>query len=288
MGLHFANPLGLAAGFDKNASHIDALGGLGFGFVEVGAVTPRPQAGNAKPRVFRLPTQRALINRMGFNNAGAAAAAVALRRRQYAGVVGVNLGKNAQTAEANAAADYCEALETLYDFGDFFTINVSSPNTPGLQNLQHGERLKALLAAVVAKRDSLAARRGKRAPIAVKLSPDLSDRELQEAAATVANGGGDGVVACNTTQERPPAVAASQHGKEAGGLSGLPLAERALRAVEVLRAALPAGFAIVGVGGIFGADDAKRRLAAGADLLQIYTGLVYEGPGLPRRIISAL
>ena len=288
MGLHFSNPVGLAAGMDKNAEYVDALGNLGFGFIEVGGVTPLPQAGNPKPRVFRLPKARALINRMGFNNIGVAGVARNLSRRKYQGIVGINIGKNATTSDEHVTDDYTQCLEGLYEQGDFFTINVSSPNTPNLRDWQHGERLKNLLAAVIGKRDELAKIYHRTAPIAVKISPDLDTTALQYLAATVADAGCDGVVACNTTLSRPPAITVLPHAGEAGGLSGVPLAERSTQVIEALRGLLPDHIAIIGVGGIFSPDDAKQKLSAGADLIQIYTGLIYEGPTLPAKIIDQL
>lgn len=288
MGLSFTNPLGLAAGFDKNADAADAAAALGFGFVESGAITPLAQPGNPHPRIFRLPQAQALINRMGFNNCGMVAAARHLRDRRKNYILGINLGKNATTPLVAAAADYNSCMQTLYDCGDFFTINISSPNTPGLQKLQTPDMLQKLLAAVVQQRNKLADNTGRRAPLAVKLSPDLSGAELDAAAMTIAAAGIDGVIACNTTNARPPAVANLPHAAESGGLSGAPLAPQSLAVVRRLRQILPASTAIIGVGGIMNGDDARARMEAGADLLQLYTGLIYHGPGLPRWILSAL
>ncbi|MGI9298405.1 MAG: quinone-dependent dihydroorotate dehydrogenase [Gammaproteobacteria bacterium] len=289
MGLQFPNPLGLAAGFDKNADSAAALASLGFGFIESGAITPLPQTGNPPPRIFRLPRARALINRMGFNNCGMLAAERnlrILRKRRF--VLGINLGKNAETPPQNAAEDYARVLETLYESGDFFTINISSPNTPGLRDLQTPRTLRKLLDSVVRRRDELAEKRGRRAPLAVKLSPDMDDKELSAAAEEIAAAKMDGVVACNTTISRPPEVAALPRATENGGLSGAPLAARALEMTRRLRALLPEKTAIIGVGGVMNGEDAKQRMQAGADLVQIYTGLIYQGPALPRQIIRAL
>ena len=287
MGLRFANPVGLAAGFDKNGEYVDGLGALGFGFVEVGGVTLRAQAGNAKPRVFRLPQAEAIINRMGFNNVGAAAVAANLRRRRYGGVVGINLGKNATTDEAGTVADYCSALEQLYPYGDFFTINVSSPNTQNLREWQRGDKLDALLKAVMAAAAAAAAS-AMAAPILVKVSPDLGEGELEVVADLVVRHGLAGVIACNTTVARPDSVLGLRYGGERGGLSGKPLAARATEVVGRLRKLLPGGVAIIGVGGVCDWRSAREKFDAGADLVQMYTGLVYRGPGLPREILRGL
>ena len=286
MGLTFANPVGLAAGFDKNAAHINAVGSLGFGFIEVGGVTPKPQPGNPQPRIFRLPQADALINRMGFNNVGAAAVATNLKRRRFTGVVGVNLGKNADSDDT--AADYSHCLEVLYPHGDFFTVNISSPNTKDLRDWQHGERLNNLLSVVAGKRNALADQHGRRAPLAIKIAPDLDDDVLPEIAAAVVRHDIDAVVACNTTTQRPAAVRALPHGNEKGGLSGKPLAARTTAVIKILRQHLPPETAIIGVGGIFSAADADEKIAAGADLVQLYTGLVYRGPNLVTEVINRL
>ena len=289
MGLQFPNPLGLAAGFDKDADAANALASLGFGFIESGAITPRPQFGNPQPRVFRLPRARALINRMGFNNCGMQKAAENLKafaNRKF--VLGINLGKNADTPPDKAADDYILCLQTLYARGDFFTANISSPNTPGLRDLQSPEMLRALLTPLVRRRDELAEEFNRRAPLAIKLSPDATDDELFAAADIAAEFGIDGVIICNTTTARPPEVLGIPNANETGGLSGAPLAARALELTRKLRARMPKETALVGVGGVMNAADAKERMQAGADLVQIYTGLVYEGPELPRRILRAL
>ncbi|MGI9307439.1 MAG: quinone-dependent dihydroorotate dehydrogenase [Gammaproteobacteria bacterium] len=289
MGLQFPNPLGLAAGFDKNADSVDALSALGFGFIETGAITPQPQAGNPQPRIFRLPQAGALINRMGFNNCGMAAAARHLANRRNRNIiVGVNLGKNAATPLSDAAGDYCQLLRALYSGGDFFTLNISSPNTAGLRELEKPDLLQNLLSAVVRERDSLARQHGRRAPLAVKLSPDMDAESLAAAAEIIAAENIDGVIACNTTQERPPEIAALPAASEKGGLSGAPLTARALAMLRDLRKILPAKTAIIGAGGIMSGEDARARLDAGADLIQIYTGLIYQGPGFPREILRKL
>ena len=289
MGLRFVNPVGLAAGFDKNADSVDALAALGFGFIEVGAITPQPQAGNPRPRIFRLPQAEALINRMGFNNCGMVAAAKNLsRRRRKDIIVGVNLGKNAATPLAEAAADYNKTMETLHQYADFFTVNISSPNTAGLRELQRPEMLKNLLSSVARRRDSLAQKYGRRAPLAVKLSPDLAYESAAAAAEIIATENIDGVIACNTTSQRPPAIAALPAAAETGGLSGAPLLQPALKMMQDLRKLLPAKTALIGVGGIMDGEDARARMDAGASLVQIYTGLIYRGPCLPRQIVRKL
>ena len=287
-GLDFPNPIGLAAGFDKNAAHADALGVLGFGFIEVGGITPLPQFGNPRPRIFRLPAAEALVNRMGFNNCGARRAAENLSGRKWSGAVGVNLGKNAQTPLENAADDYCAALELTYARGDFFTVNVSSPNTENLRELQRRENLRELVRTVSHRRDALADSHGRRAPLLVKFSPDLADAALREAAEVAAESGADGAVATNTTSSRPAEVLGLRDADESGGLSGRPLFSRAVEAVGILRESLPSGAMLIGVGGIFSPADARAHFQAGADLVQIYTGLIYRGPELANEILRDL
>ena len=301
MGLSFANPLGLAAGFDKNGGDTDGLARLGFGFAEAGAITPLPQAGNAQPRLFRLPMSRALVNRMGFNNCGMREARRLLLSRRGDYVLGINLGKNAQTPANAAAEDYRQCLEMLYDCGDFFTLNISSPNTPGLRDLQTPAALRALLESVLACRDRLADSTGKRKPVAIKLSPDLSAEQLSAVAETAAAASVDGVIAFNTVPL--PTSAVENHKEEwwmkklaageecpsgGGGLSGAPLTERALAMTRELRKTLPSDIALIASGGVMTAEDAAARLNAGADLVQIYTALIYAGPALPRQILAAL
>ena len=288
MGIRFANRLGLAAGFDKNAANTDALSALGFGFIEVGAITPQPQAGNPRPRVFRLPRAAALINRMGFNNCGMTAAAKNLAARRGSCIIGINLGKNAATSLADAAGDYRQSMRALYTYGDFFTLNISSPNTAHLRDLQTPPILKDLLHAVADCRDQLSEKHGRRAPLVVKLSPDVDDNKLATIADTIVAAQMDGVTVCNTTVARPEVVARELAAAESGGLSGAPLTERALCMTQKLRAILPKSMAIIGTGGIMNENDARLRLQAGADLIQIYTGLVYAGPCLPRQILTAL
>lgn len=287
MGLRFPNRVGLAAGMDKDGRHVGAWLDLGFGFVEVGTVTPRAQPGNARPRLFRLPAAQALINRMGFNNEGAAALAARLAGRKFRGVLGVNIGKNAATPPERAVADFCEAMRAVYGVADYIAVNVSSPNTAGLRDLQGAGALDGLLGALVEERERLTERHGKSVPLAVKLSPDLGADELAAAAGTVARHPVAAVIATNTTTDRV-AVAGEHHAGESGGLSGLPLREVSTRMIGVLRSQLPASIAIIGVGGILCAEDAREKILAGADLVQIYTGLVYRGPGLVRDLVEGL
>jgi dihydroorotate dehydrogenase len=286
MGLIFANRIGLAAGFDKNATCVDAMGALGFGFVEVGTLTPQGQPGNPRPRIFRLPKARAVINRMGFPNEGVAAAVARLRRRRYRGVCGVNIGKNAATPLEQATSDYVAALRAVYECADYVAINISSPNTQGLRQLQEGEPLRALLQALLEVRAELAERLGWRVPLVAKLSPDLSAQELAASAQVIRELQLDGVIATNTTLDRV-AVAGLAHAERAGGLSGEPLRERSLGVVRQLRELLGPDMPLIGVGGVSSAADAAAMFAAGADLIQVYTGLIYRGPGLVRELVAA-
>ena len=287
MGLDFPNPVGLAAGLDKNGEHVDALGRLGFGFLEIGAVTLRPQPGNPLPRIFRLPAAEALINRMGFNSDGAERVARNLTACRYRGVLGVNIGRNFDTPNERAAAEYAEVLARLYPHASFFTANVSSPNTKGLRDLQQTHEIDMLLGRLVAERDRLAAQHGRRAPLAVKVSPDLDDAAIAQIADRVVAHGIDAVIATNTTVSRE-GVKQLRHGEEAGGLSGPPLRARATRVVAKLRRALPPRISIIGVGGIASARDAREKLDAGADLVQLYTALLYRGPRLAGEIVRGL
>ena len=287
MDLSFPNRVGMAAGMDKDARHVGAWGALGFGFVEVGTVTQRPQPGNPRQRLFRLPAAGGLINRMGFNNEGAPAAAARLARRRFAGVVGVNIGKNATTPPDGAIDDFRQAMRDVYHVADYIAVNVSSPNTAGLRDWQAASALDELLSALVEERVVLSARQGKVVPLAVKLAPDLGEDELAAAAATVARHPVAAVIATNTTIDRS-AVDGLPHAQEKGGLSGAPLREKSTRMVAALRRLLPGPVAIIGAGGIFTAEDAREKIRAGADLVQVYTGLVYRGPGLVRELVEGL
>jgi len=290
MGLPLTNPVGLAAGLDKNGAHVDALGNLGFGFIEVGTVTPRAQAGNPKPRLFRLPRAQALINRLGFNNQGLDAFIANVKNsrwREAGGVLGLNIGKNADTPIERATDDYLLGLTGVYPHADYVTVNISSPNTQNLRALQSGDALAALLAALQARREQLAQQHGRRVPMAVKIAPDLDEAQIDAIADTLPRFGVDGVIATNTTLARD-AVAGQRHADEAGGLSGAPVHELSLRVIARLRARLGPQMAIIGVGGIVSGRHAQEKIAAGADAVQLYTGLIYRGPGLIAECVSAL
>ncbi len=279
MGLDFPNPVGLAAGLDKNAEHLDALAALGFGFLEVGTVTPRPQPGNSAPRLFRLPQARALINRMGFNNLGVDRLALNIRRARYRGVLGINIGKNFDTPLERAADDYLYCLQKVYPLASYVVVNISSPNTRDLRALQQGPELERLLSALAEARERLAQKSSRRVPLAVKIAPDLEDAEIDAIAARLLAHGIDAAIATNTTLSRD-GVQGLRRADEAGGLSGAPLASRSTRVVRRLAAALSGRIAVIGVGGIMSAAHAREKLVAGAALVQLYTGLIYRGPGL--------
>ena len=286
-GLKFPNRIGLAAGLDKNARCIDGLAAMGFGFVEVGTVTPKPQAGNPKPRMFRLPEAKALINRLGFNNEGLEAFLVNVQKsrvrkqtsKTHPLILGLNIGKNAATPIENAVDDYLICLDGVYPYADYVTINISSPNTKNLRALQSDEALDALLGRIAERRELLARQHGKRVPVFVKIAPDLDLAQVEVIAATLKRHAMDGVVATNTTLGRD-AVKGMRHAEEAGGLSGAPVLEASNRVITQLRAALGKGFPIIGVGGVMSGLDAVSKIKAGADVVQIYTGLIYKGPGL--------
>jgi dihydroorotate dehydrogenase len=290
-GLRFPNRIGLAAGLDKNGRCIDAFGDLGFGFVEVGTVTPRAQPGNPKPRIFRLPEAQALINRLGFNNDGLATFVANVRRsrrfRASGGILGLNIGKNATTPIERAADDYLAALQGVYPHADYVTVNISSPNTQDLRSLQSDAALDALLAALTERREALAQRHARRVPLFVKIAPDLDDSQIEAIATTLRRHGLDGVIATNTTVSRD-AVRHLPHGQETGGLSGAPVFAASNRVIGALRARLGPDFPIIGVGGVMSGADAAAKLDAGADLVQIYTGLIYAGPDLVGACAAAL
>lgn len=290
-GLRFANRVGLAAGLDKNGRAIDGLGAMGFGFVEVGTVTPKGQAGNPKPRMFRLTEHEALINRLGFNNEGLDAFLANVQRarsfRAGGGLLGLNIGKNAATPIENALDDYLLGLAGVYAHADYVTVNISSPNTANLRSLQGDEALQALLEPLMRRREQLAGEHGRRVPLFVKIAPDLSEAQVGLIARTLQACGVDGVIATNTTLARE-AVAGHAHAGEAGGLSGAPLLAASNRVVAGLRAALGPAFPIIGVGGVMSGADALSKRQAGADLVQIYTGLIYKGPALVGEAARAL
>lgn len=285
-GLKFPNRVGLAAGLDKNARCIDGLAAMGFGFIEVGTVTPKAQPGNPKPRMFRLPQANALINRLGFNNDGLDAFIAnvqASRVRKQTGpaalLLGLNIGKNAATPIQDAVDDYLIGLNGVYPHADYVTINISSPNTKNLRTLQSDEALDALLGPIAKRRETLASRHGKRVPLFVKIAPDLDEDQVSLLAATLKRHGMDGVIATNTTISRE-AVKGMVHAEEAGGLSGAPVLEASNRVISLLRASLGKGFPIIGAGGVMSGADAASKIKAGADVVQIYTGLIYKGPAL--------
>jgi len=288
LGLTFPNPVGLAAGLDKNGAHIDALLALGFGFVEVGTVTPRPQPGNPRPRMFRLPAEQSVINRLGFNNEGVDALVANVERAQRkGGLLGINIGKNKDTPNEDAAADYLYCLERVYPLADYVTVNISSPNTAGLRELQEEQALRRLVGTLREAQEAMAARHGKRVPVLVKVAPDLSDADIDAAARVLSDLEVDGVIATNTTVART-AVQGHRHAQEAGGLSGAPLMGQATLVLRRLRARLPESIPLVGVGGILSGADAVAKMAAGASLVQCYSGLVYRGPALVGECVDAM
>jgi dihydroorotate dehydrogenase len=286
MGIRFPNRVGLAAGLDKNAAHLPGLAALGFGFVEAGTVTPRAQPGNPRPRLFRLPDADALINRLGFNNDGVERFVANVERSGYRGVLGINVGRNFDTPNERAADDYVFCLRAVHAHASYVTINVSSPNTKGLRDLQAGAALAALLARIAGERDALAQRHGRRVPLAVKIAPDLDDDAVRTIARLLVLHRIDAVIATNTTLSRA-GVERLAHAGEAGGLSGAPLATRATALVRVLASALDGALPIIGVGGILSGDDARAKIDAGATLVQLYTGLIYRGPGLVAECVRA-
>ena len=286
-GITFDNPVGLAAGLDKNGDCIDAFAQMGFGFVEIGTVTPRPQAGNPKPRLFRIPEKQAIINRMGFNNKGVDHLVEQVKTAQFKGPIGINIGKNKDTEDEKALDDYLICLNKVYPYASYVTINISSPNTPGLRNLQYGAALDALLAGLKAAQETLTQTHGKYVPLFIKIAPDLSDDEITSIAASLINSKMDGVIATNTTLSREQ-VKGLLHGDETGGLSGSVLTDMSLNVTKKLSAALDRAIPIIGVGGIDSPETAKARLDAGASLVQVYSSFIYQGPSLVNRIVKAL
>ncbi len=286
LGITFPNPVGLAAGFDKDARYTGALACLGFGFIEIGTLTPVPQSGNPKPRLFRLPKDKALVNRMGFNNQGAAAAACRLRNRIPGVIIGGNVGKNKNTPNETALRDYLACIDALYDVVDYFVINVSSPNTPGLRELQDKQPLRQLLSGVKARLLEKPAYK----PMLLKIAPDLTNEQLDEVIAILKETKTDGIIATNTTVSRDGLNTSPDVIKKIGpgGLSGKPLQQKSNEIIRYLRSKLGPGYPIIGVGGIMTAEDAIEKLKAGADLIQLYTGFVYRGPALVKRILLKL
>jgi dihydroorotate dehydrogenase len=290
-GLRFPNRIGLAAGLDKNGRCIDGLGAMGFGFIEVGTVTPKGQPGNDKPRLFRLPEANALINRLGFNNEGLQSFVANVQRahsfRKAGGILGLNIGKNAATPIENAADDYLLGLEGVFPHADYITVNISSPNTKNLRALQSDEALDALLSRLQARKLQLESQSGRKVPMFVKIAPDLEEDQVGVIAQALKANGINGVIATNTTIARDK-VQGLAHADEAGGLSGAPVFEASNRVIRLLRAALPVGYPIIGVGGVLSGADARAKIAAGADLVQVYTGLIYKGPALVSDCARAL
>lgn len=287
MGLEFANPVGLAAGLDKNGDAIDGFGQLGFGFIEIGTVTPRPQPGNPKPRLFRLPEAKAIINRMGFNNHGVDHLVARVQAARYRRVLGINIGKNFDTPVERAVDDYLICLDKVYTHASYVAVNVSSPNTPGLRSLQFGDSLKQLLEALRHRREELATQHGRRVPLAIKIAPDMTDEETALVAAALVESGMDAVIATNTTLGRQ-GVENLPFGNETGGLSGAPLREKSTHTVKVLAGELGGRLPIIAVGGITEGAHAAEKIAAGASLVQIYSGFIYKGPALIRESVAAI
>ena len=287
MGLEFPNPVGVAPGLDKNGDYFEALGSLGFGFVEIGTVTPRPQPGNPKPRVFRLTDAQAMINRLGFNNKGVDHLVRQVKSHSFKGVLGINIGKNFDTPNENAVDDYLHCFEKVYPYADYITINISSPNTKNLRDLQGEAELDLLLGSINRKRSELSEAFDHRVPVALKVAPDLEDDALPAIAQTVSQHEMDAVIATNTTISREE-VKGMEHADEAGGLSGAPLKAKADETLRALRKLLPAEIAMIGVGGITKGQDAVDKLDLGADLVQFYTGMVYRGPELLNECLQAI
>jgi len=287
MGLEFPNPVGVAPGLDKNGDYFEALGGLGFGFVEIGTVTPRPQPGNPKPRVFRLTDAQAMINRLGFNNKGVDHLVNRVKKHQFKGILGINIGKNFDTPIDNAVDDYIHCLEKVYPYADYITVNISSPNTKNLRDLQGEKELDHLLGSISKRRFELADQHDRRVPLALKVAPDLEDSALPAIADVVAHHQMDAVIATNTTLSRE-GVKDLRHGGETGGLSGAPLKSKADHILASLRPLLPENIALIGVGGITKGQDAVDKLERGADLVQFYTGMVYRGPELVSECLQAI
>lgn len=287
LGLTFPNVLGLAAGMDKSASAVEAWGAMGFGFVEVGTLTPRPQPGNPKPRLFRLPEHQALLNRMGFNNPGIHSAVEKLRKRRIKAVVGVNIGKNFDTPNEKAVDDYLYCLKAAYEVADYIAVNISSPNTKGLRDLQGEESIRALLSALQKEQAALEKQHGRHVPVLVKIAPDLENLHIEALARVFNELGVEGIIATNTTISRA-AIAGHPLAQEAGGLSGAPVTARSTEVIKAFRSLLRQEIPIIGVGGIMNGRHAVEKLQAGAKLVQIYSGLVYAGPALVADVLGAV
>ncbi|MEO6967589.1 MAG: quinone-dependent dihydroorotate dehydrogenase [Rhodanobacteraceae bacterium] len=286
-GIDFPNPVGLAAGLDKNGAHLDALGALGFGFIEIGTVTPRPQPGNPRPRVFRLPQHEAIINRLGFNNDGVDALLRNVEHSKYNGVLGINIGRNFDTPNERAAEDYLYCLQRVYPLASYITINISSPNTAGLRELQQADALPRLLGALCETRERLAVQHGTRKPLLLKIAPDLDDAQMDAIARAVLDAGIDGLICANTTLDRT-GVAGDPLSNEAGGLSGKPLFANSTAILRGMAQRLEKRIPLIGVGGILDGSDAAEKIDAGAALVQLYTGLVYRGPWLVTECVEEI
>lgn len=287
MGLEFPNPVGMAAGMDKNGDYIEALGSLGFGFIEVGTVTPRPQPGNPKPRIFRIQKANAMINRLGFNNKGVDHLVKQVKKHRFKGILGINIGKNFDTPNDKAADDYLTCLEKVYPYADYITINISSPNTKDLRELQDTEQLNSLLSVLNSRRLELADELQKRVPLVIKVAPDLEDEQIPRMAEAVIQNEFDGLIATNTTISRDT-VEGMRHADEQGGLSGAPVKEMANHVLAEFRAHLPPEIALIGTGGITYGEDAAEKIQLGAELVQFYTGFVYKGPDLVGDCLKAI
>jgi len=291
LGLAFPNPVGLAAGLDKNGDHIDALGRLGFGFIEIGTITPRPQPGNPKPRMFRLPQQQAVINRLGFNNKGIDHLCRQVRRSRWVengGILGINIGKNKDTPQQQASEDYLICLRKAWPLASYITVNISSPNTSGLRDLQHGYSFAELLTQLESERERMVARHQREVPLLIKLAPDMTAAEMDVVAQRLNSAAIDGVICANTTISRPSGIASVAHGTETGGLSGAPLRPLADRCLHVFRQRLRTDLPIIGTGGICQGSDAAEKIRLGASLVQFYTGLIYRGPALIHDAVTAI
>ena len=286
-GIDFPNPVGLAAGLDKNGAYVDALAALGFGFVEIGTTTPRAQTGNPRPRMFRLPAQQAVINRLGFNNGGVDALVRNVERARFGGVLGINIGKNKDTPNENAVDDYLFCLERVYARASYVTVNISSPNTQGLRDLQEEETLRRFIGTLRERQEQLAAQHGARKPMLLKIAPDLSEPELDAIAEVVVAARVDGLICTNTTIDRT-AISMSAHASEAGGLSGKPLLARSTAVLAGMSRRLAGRLPLIGVGGIVEGGDAAAKIAHGASLVQFYTGMIYRGPALIAESVAAI
>jgi dihydroorotate dehydrogenase len=287
LGLTFKNPVGLAAGLDKNGECIDAFAAMGFGFIEIGTVTPKPQPGNDKPRMFRLPAGQAIINRMGFNNKGVDNLIENVKRAKYTGILGINIGKNKDTPEDQALQDYLICLRKVYNHASYITVNISSPNTPGLRNLQHGQALDELLLGLKTEQKLLETQYSKYVPILVKIAPDLSDQEIVDMSNSLINAKIDGVIATNTTLDRTE-VLGQQNAQEMGGLSGAVLTAKSQAVTEKICNVIAGRIPVIGVGGIHSATSAKERISAGSSLIQLYSSLIYKGPKVIKEIVDSI